>query len=73
MKIAMTGATGRVGSRLLPRLRAEGHDVRTLAHRLARPRPATPTVDPTTVDPTTVDPTTVDPTTVDAAMPAVVT
>ena len=35
MKIAMTGATGRVGSRLLPRLREQGHDVRTLTHRLA--------------------------------------
>jgi nucleoside-diphosphate-sugar epimerase len=35
MKIAMTGATGRVGSRLLPRLREQGHDVRTLTGRLA--------------------------------------
>lgn len=35
MKIAMTGATGRVGSRLLPRLREQDHDVRTLTHRLA--------------------------------------
>lgn len=35
MKIAMTGSTGRVGSRLLPRLREQNHDVRTLAHRLA--------------------------------------
>ena len=34
MKIAMTGSTGRVGSRLLPRLREQGHDVRTLAGRL---------------------------------------
>lgn len=31
----MTGSTGRVGSRLLPRLRDLGHDVRTLTHRLA--------------------------------------
>ncbi|MFD4674208.1 NAD-dependent epimerase/dehydratase family protein [Lentzea sp. NPDC058450] len=35
MKIAMTGSTGRVGSRLLPRLRDQGHDVRTLTARLA--------------------------------------
>lgn len=35
MKIAMTGATGRVGSRLLPRLREQGHEVRALTHRLA--------------------------------------
>ncbi|MFD4642120.1 NAD-dependent epimerase/dehydratase family protein [Lentzea sp. NPDC058436] len=34
MKIAMTGSTGRVGSRLLPRLREQGHDVRVLAGRL---------------------------------------
>ncbi|MFJ8964812.1 NAD-dependent epimerase/dehydratase family protein [Lentzea sp. NPDC102401] len=34
MKIAMTGSTGRVGSRLLPRLREQDHDVRTLAGRL---------------------------------------
>jgi nucleoside-diphosphate-sugar epimerase len=34
MKIAMTGSTGRVGSRLLPRLRELDHDVRTFAHRL---------------------------------------
>ena len=34
MKIAMTGSTGRVGSRLLPRLREQDHDVRTLTHRL---------------------------------------
>lgn len=34
MKIAMTGATGRVGSRLLPRLREQGHDVRALRARL---------------------------------------
>jgi nucleoside-diphosphate-sugar epimerase len=35
MKIAMTGSTGRVGSRLLPRLQEQGHDVRAFAHRLA--------------------------------------
>lgn len=35
MKIAMTGSTGRVGSRLLPRLHEQGHDVRTLKHRLS--------------------------------------
>ncbi|MFI6097313.1 NAD-dependent epimerase/dehydratase family protein [Lentzea sp. NPDC051213] len=35
MKIAMTGSTGRVGSRLLPRLREQGHEVRAFAHRLA--------------------------------------
>jgi nucleoside-diphosphate-sugar epimerase len=35
MKIAITGATGRVGSRLLPRLRAQSHDVRVLTHRLS--------------------------------------
>ena len=35
MKIAITGATGRVGSRLLPRLREQGHDVRPLTSRLA--------------------------------------
>ncbi|HEX8866099.1 MAG TPA: NAD(P)-dependent oxidoreductase [Lentzea sp.] len=35
MKIAMTGATGRVGSRLLPRLREQGHDVRAFTKRLA--------------------------------------
>ncbi|NKE57696.1 NAD(P)-dependent oxidoreductase [Lentzea sp. PSKA42] len=35
MKIAMTGSTGRVGNRLLPRLREQDHDVRTLTHRLA--------------------------------------
>ncbi|MEU0881176.1 NAD(P)-dependent oxidoreductase [Lentzea sp. NPDC005914] len=35
MKIALTGSTGRVGSRLLPRLRELGHDVRPFAHRLA--------------------------------------
>jgi nucleoside-diphosphate-sugar epimerase len=35
MKIAMTGSTGRVGSRLLPRLQELGHDVRAFAHRLA--------------------------------------
>ncbi|MEV6240373.1 NAD(P)-dependent oxidoreductase [Lentzea sp. NPDC051838] len=35
MKIAMTGSTGRVGSRLLPRLREQGHDVRAFADRLA--------------------------------------
>jgi nucleoside-diphosphate-sugar epimerase len=35
MKIAMTGATGRVGSRLLPRLREQDHDVRTLSSRLS--------------------------------------
>ncbi|GLY52883.1 hypothetical protein Lesp01_65390 [Lentzea sp. NBRC 102530] len=31
----MTGSTGRVGGRLLPRLRDQGHDVRTLTARLA--------------------------------------
>jgi len=31
MKLLLTGATGRVGSRLLPRLVAQGHDVRAVA------------------------------------------
>jgi nucleoside-diphosphate-sugar epimerase len=31
MKLLLTGATGRVGSRLLPRLVAQGHDVRVVA------------------------------------------
>jgi nucleoside-diphosphate-sugar epimerase len=31
MKLLLTGATGRVGSRLLPRLVAQGHDVRAMA------------------------------------------
>ncbi|KOV80301.1 NAD(P)-dependent oxidoreductase [Nocardia sp. NRRL S-836] len=35
MRIAMTGTTGRVGSRLLPRLREAGHEVRVFTKRLA--------------------------------------
>jgi len=31
MKLLLTGATGRVGSRMLPRLAAQGHDVRAVA------------------------------------------
>jgi nucleoside-diphosphate-sugar epimerase len=31
MKLLLTGATGRVGSRMLPRLVAQGHDVRAVA------------------------------------------
>jgi nucleoside-diphosphate-sugar epimerase len=31
MKLMLTGATGRVGSRMLPRLAAHGHDVRAVA------------------------------------------
>ena len=31
MKLFVTGATGRVGSRMLPRLAAQGHDVRAVA------------------------------------------
>src|ERR1700761_983815 len=36
MKILVTGATGKVGSRLVPRLLAKGHDVRILVRDAAR-------------------------------------
>jgi uncharacterized protein YbjT (DUF2867 family) len=36
MRVLLTGATGAIGSRLLPRLEREGHDVRALARRPER-------------------------------------
>ncbi|WP_434438693.1 NAD-dependent epimerase/dehydratase family protein [Lentzea sp. E54] len=45
MKIAMTGSTGRIGSRLLPRLRELDHDVRTLTARLEDTRAVEELVD----------------------------
>lgn len=39
MRIAMTGATGRVGSRLLPRLTGGGHQLRALVRDLAAAGP----------------------------------
>ncbi len=45
MKIAMTGSTGRVGSRLLPRLREQDHDVRAMTGRLEDARAVAELVD----------------------------
>ena len=36
MKILITGATGKVGSRFVPRMLAKGHDVRILVRDAAK-------------------------------------
>ena len=42
MKLLLTGATGRVGSHLLPRLVAQGHDVRAVARARSPPSASRP-------------------------------
>jgi uncharacterized protein YbjT (DUF2867 family) len=44
MRILVTGATGYIGSQLLPRLEREGHDLRALAREPARVDAAVPVV-----------------------------
>jgi hypothetical protein len=36
MKLFLTGATGRVGTRMLPRLFAQGHQIRSVARRVTK-------------------------------------
>lgn len=59
MRILVTGATGYVGGRLVPRLLADGHEVRTTTTDLSRPSPwwsdRVETVEMDVTDPQQVD------------------